>query len=74
MFRTNAGIGEVTLGRWIGVSHRVGRLKSYWILPESGIPVSVTTVQRVTNAELSTDKMKACIREYDDKLQVYLDA
>jgi hypothetical protein len=73
-FRTNAGLGEVALGRWIGVSHRVGRLMSYWILPESGIPVSVTTVQRVTNAESSTDEMQARMREYDDKLQVYFDA
>jgi hypothetical protein len=47
---------------------------SYWILPESGIPVSVTTVQRVANTELSTDEMKACMREYDNKLQVYFDA
>jgi hypothetical protein len=37
MFRTNAGLGEAALGRWIGVSHRVGRLMSYGILPESGI-------------------------------------
>ena len=74
MFRTNAGLGEVALGRWIGVSHRVGRLMSYWVLPESGIPVSVTTVQRVTNAELSTDEMKSRMREYDDKLRVYFEA
>ena len=25
-FRSNAGLGEVQLGRWLGVSHRVGRL------------------------------------------------
>ena len=62
MFRMNAGLGEVALGRWIGVSHRVGQLMSYWVLPESGIPVSVTTVQRVTNAEVSTDEMKSRMR------------
>ena len=32
-FRGNVGLGKIELGRWIGVSHRVGRLMSYWILP-----------------------------------------
>jgi hypothetical protein len=40
LFRSNAGLGEVEIARWIGVSHRVGRLMSYWLLPESGIPIS----------------------------------
>jgi hypothetical protein len=31
VFRTNAGLGEAELGKWLGVSHRVGRLMSYWI-------------------------------------------
>jgi hypothetical protein len=39
-YRSNAGLGEVEIARWLGVSHRVGRLMSYWILPESGIPIS----------------------------------
>jgi hypothetical protein len=33
----------------MGVSHSVGQRMSYcWVLPESGIPISVTTVQRMT--------------------------
>lgn len=58
LYRTNAGLGEVKLGRWIGVSHRVGQLMSYWVFPESGIPISVTTIQRLTNNERNTDEMK----------------
>jgi len=32
---------------------------SYWILPVSGIPVSATTVQRVTNLERQTEEFKS---------------
>ena len=40
VFKQNAGLGEAKLGRWLGVSHKVGQLMSYWILPVSGIPIS----------------------------------
>ena len=49
-YRTNAGLGEESLGKWLGVSHKVGQLMSYWILTISGHVISATTVQRVTNA------------------------
>ena len=52
----------------MGVSHKVGPLMSYWILPESGIPISCITVQRITNAELATEEMKAKIATYDEKI------
>lgn len=66
-FRSNAGLGEVQLGRWLGVSHRVGRWMSYWILPDSAIPVSATTVQRLTNDERSTDEMKLQMNKYEGR-------
>ena len=50
-FRSNAGLGKIELGRWLGVSHRIGQLMSYWILPKSGRPVSCVTVQHVTYLE-----------------------
>ena len=31
-YRSNAGLGEESLGRWLGVSHKIGKLMSYWIL------------------------------------------
>jgi hypothetical protein len=73
MYRTNAGLGEVELGRWLGVSHRVGRMMSYWILPISGIPVSVTTVQRLTNDERNTNEMKTRMDQFDAELEVLFD-
>lgn len=62
------------LGRWLGVLHRVGQLMSYLILPESGIPISVTTVQRLTNAERAADEFKSWMREFEDKVKVVFDA
>ena len=74
VFRSNAGLGEVELGHWLGVLHRVGRLMSYWILPESDIPISVTTAQRLTNDEGNTEEMKARMKQYDEKLKVIFES
>lgn len=68
-FKQNAGLGEPELGRWLGVSHKVGQLMSYWILPSSGIPISCCTVQRLTNAERQTDEWKQKISNYEEKLK-----
>ena len=53
-YQNNAGLGLPEVGRWIGVSHRVGQLISYWILSESVIPVYFTAVQRITILEKQT--------------------
>ena len=74
VFRSNAGLGEAELGRWLGVSHHVGRLMSYWILPESGIPISVTTVQRLTNEERKTDDTGRRMDDYERCLRRVFEA
>jgi hypothetical protein len=51
-YKENTGLGETLLGRFLGVSHRVGNLMSYWILGITGRPVSRTTVQRLTALKL----------------------
>ena len=28
-YRSNAGLGEISIGRWLGVSHKIGQLMSY---------------------------------------------
>ena len=43
-YNDNAGLGETKLGQWLGVSHRVGSLMSYWILTQKGNVISHTTV------------------------------
>jgi hypothetical protein len=69
LFKTNAGVTPPELGRWLGVSHRVGRIMSYWILPPSGIPISCNTVQRLTNLEQQTNEWKRRMTTFDDELE-----
>jgi hypothetical protein len=59
--KADAGIGEIQLGRFLNVCHNTGSLMAYQVLPESGIPVSRTTIQRVTELEKSTDANKTRI-------------
>ena len=42
---------------------------SCWILAQSGIPMSVTTVQRVTNSEKQTNEMKNCMEDFQHSVQ-----
>ena len=67
-FKENAGIGETKLGRFLGVSHQVGSLMSYWVLPESGNPESRTTVQRVTVPETLSEANITRFKRYDEKI------
>ena len=64
-YRPNAGLGENSLGRWLGISHKVGQLMSYWILTISGNVISCTTVQRVTNLEKQLDEWRDRMSQYD---------
>ena len=68
-FRTNAGLAPAEIGRWLGVSHRVGSSMSYWILPQSGIPVSCATVSRLTNLELQGVENKKRMESFDRNLE-----
>ena len=54
-YRTNTALGQPDIRSWLEVSHRVENLMSYWILLESGIVISCTTVQRVTNFKKQTE-------------------
>ena len=64
-YNDNAGLGETKLGRWLGVSHRVGSLMSYWVLTQKGNVISHTTVSRVTNLEMQIDSTKSRLQEFD---------
>ena len=64
-YNDNAGLGETKLGHWLGVSHRVGSLMSYWVLTQKGNIISHTTVSRVTNLEMQIDSTKSCLQEFD---------
>ena len=68
LFRSSTGLGEPSIGRWLGVSHKIGQLMSYWILPISGKPISCVTVQRLTNVEKELDEYKKLMHDYDDDI------
>ena len=53
-YKDNAGLGKNSIGWWLGIAHWVGNLMSYWILTEAGHVIAQTTVQHVTNLQLST--------------------
>ena len=44
---TNAVFGELTIGRWIVLSHKVSQIMSYWILKASGRPILCMNLQRL---------------------------
>ena len=69
VFRAEAGLGSPSIGRWLGVSHKIGQQMSYWVLPQSGIPISVVTVQRLTNLEQTTDEWKARMEQYTQQVE-----
>ena len=73
-YRTNAGMGPISLGRWLGVSHKVGHLMSFWALTISGHIISCTTVQRLTNDEKLTDEWKKRMEDFDLKIKDRLEA
>ena len=73
-YRTNAGLGELSIGRWIGVSHKVGQLMSYWILTVSGRVISCVNVQRLTSAEQSTNEYTTQMTQFDKLLSERLNA
>ena len=64
-FKEDAGLGETKLGRFLGVSHYIVSLVSYWVFPASGIPMSRTTVQQVTNLESQTQKCNIRFEVYE---------
>ena len=69
VFKQNVGVNKPELGRWRGVSHQIGQLMTYWILPESGIPISCGTVQLLTVLEEQTEELKARISSFEEGLE-----
>ena len=67
-YRANSVLGEILLGQWLGVSHKVGQAMSYWILPVSDTIISWTTVQRLTQTEKSTEEYNIRMEDYNTNI------
>jgi hypothetical protein len=68
-FRGNAGLGEVSAGRWLGVAKNIGSIMTYYILQGNGQVVARSTVWNPTNLEKETDEVKATFAAYDENLK-----
>ena len=53
------------LVHWLGVSHRIGSLMSYWVLSQKGNVISHTTVSQVNNLEMQLDSTKSHLQEFN---------
>jgi hypothetical protein len=56
------------IGRWLGVSHRVGSAMCYWILTNTGQVVARTTVQHITKTEIMREGIMNQIRAFHHEL------
>ena len=72
-YRPNPGVGESVIGRWIGVSHKIGQLMSYWILTIAGHVVSCTDVQRLTKMEQETSVVNENMLIFNDRINKAFD-
>lgn len=61
------------LGRWLGVSHRVGSEMCYWIMTASGKVIAETTVQHVTRDDMLDNDIATQIESFHNTLSERLD-
>ena len=73
-YQNNEGLGEISLGMWIGVSYKVGQFISYWILTISGNPISCTKVQRIKESEKHTNTYKVKMKLINNHLTDHITA
>ena len=60
---------QCKLGRWLGVSHRIGQALCYWILPPSGIALARKTVECIKTDELATMNFIDDLKVFDTAVQ-----
>jgi hypothetical protein len=64
---------QASLGRWLGIAHRIGSDMTYWILTESGKVIARLIVQHVTTTDMLADAMKTRMSTFDANLHTRLD-
>jgi hypothetical protein len=57
------------LGKWIGVTHRVGQALCYFVMPPSARPIVQSTIQALYADELSSPEVKVLIQEQFNQVQ-----
>ena len=64
---------EPELGRWLGVARRVGGALCYYVLTRSARVVARTSVQHVTQQDLSNPAIAKRMEEFDNRVWSLLD-
>ena len=67
-FKENAGLDVPRLGRFLGIADSASNLMTFHILPESGIPITAGTVQRVTHLEQQTEAVQQQMNIFNQKI------
>ena len=68
-YQTNAGLGEISVVIWLGVSHKVVQLMSYWIIIVTGRFISCATVQRLASSEMAAEEFQKQMQFYDEHIK-----
>ena len=56
------------IGKWLGVSHRIGSALCYYVLKENGKIVSRTTVQPIPDVELQEPEVMEKLKKYENNM------
>jgi hypothetical protein len=61
------------VGRWLGISHRIGQALCYWILPVSGEPIARTTVRPWTDDCHRDPNSLQRLAKYDESVSMRIE-
>ena len=69
-YKENAGLDVPRIGKFLGITNSSSNILTFYILPESGIPIQAGTVQRVTEPEKNTESVKERMKSHSDRMAV----
>ena len=68
-YKQEAGLGDISIGKWLGPANRAGASMSYWILNENGYEEVRSTVGRIPNLDMQKPEIKARLEKIDEKIK-----
>ena len=72
-FKAEAGIGNISIGKWLGPANRVGASMSFWVVNEKGQTICRSTVARIPNLDLQKPHIKARLAEVEATIKKVCD-
>lgn len=68
----SVGDNAKELGRWLGISRKVGAALTYFIMTKDGKVISESTVQKVTQEDMKNEDTKTMVSEFNSNLRAKL--